>query len=662
MTAMKLGIRGKIYCGLISIVLLTGLMIAVPVRIMVERALTREALNKGTTMALTLAARSQDFILGMDFLYLKEMMDKAMQSSSDVSYSFILNRQGQVLTHTFFDGFPVVLRTINLVPEGQPSHTLFLDTGTELIYDIAVPVLVGNMRLGTVHIGLSKTRINLTINSLLWAMGLLIGCAVFIASLTGAAFANQIIQRVQKLHQASEQVLRGNLNVFAAPPLKTTCWHLMDCRKASCPAYREDRQRCWNMEGTLCPSCREVRPDSKSDACKTCHIYRAVSGDEIQALAESFDAMTRSLKHTISELEASRKAIEVSERKYRRVFESSMDMVFVADRDGRFVDINQTGKKLLGVDPGAGHPEGMALAEIFASSEEFADIQREMAQKGFVKDREFTLKTLIGNQLPALFSSSCQMDASLDGVGCEGIIKDITQRRNMEQQLLQADKLASLGQLSAGIAHEINNPLGLILGFTQLMLREETESSQKYDDLKTIEKHARNCKTIVEALLNFARKTETKKVLVDINGAIGQVITVIRHQFELAGVSVETCYDAELPEVLGDTEKLKQVVMNLVMNARQSIAGTGKIMVSTCHDAAARQITIFVADMGSGIPPHVLTRIFDPFFTTKPTGQGTGLGLSVSYGIVKEHGGEIRVESEPDKGSRFSVILPAGHD
>jgi two-component system, NtrC family, sensor kinase len=244
-------------------------------------------------------------------------------------------------------------------------------------------------------------------------------------------------------------------------------------------------------------------------------------------------------------------------------------------------------------------------------------------------------------------------------LGCEGIIKDITQRRNMEQQLLQADKLASLGQLSAGVAHEINNPLGLILGYTQLMLREEPDFSQKYEDLKTIEKHTRNCKTIVEALLNFARKTETKKVLVDVNCAVEQVITVIRHQFELSGIAVNTLYDSDLPQALGDSEKLKQVVMNLVMNARQSISGTGKLTVSTRYDKINNKIVIAVEDTGSGIPSHVVSRIFDPFFTTKPTGQGTGLGLSVSYGIVKEHGGEITVDSEPEKGSLFSVTLPA---
>jgi two-component system, NtrC family, sensor kinase len=658
MMAMKLGIRGKIYCGMISIVLLTGLMIAVPVRIMVERALSQESLNKGMSMALTLAARSQDFILGMDFLYLKEMMDKAIQSSNDVSYSFILSQQGQVLSHTFKNGFPVALRAVNPVPAGQLSSVRFLDTGKELIYDIAVPVIIGDTRLGTVHIGLSKTRISRTINSLLWTMAVLIGCSVLIASLTGAVFANQIIRRVQKLHQASEQVLKGNLNVTTTPRLKTTCWNMMDCQNTLCPAYGEDRQRCWNIEGTLCPSCGTGEYSAKSDVCGKCRIYRTVSGDEIQALAESFDAMTRSLKHTIFQLEASRKTIEISEKKYRRIFESSMDMVFVTDSQGRFLDINQTGKTILGAELITGAMDGFLLSDVFSSPFEYADIQQDLARRGFVKDREFTLKTLDGNELQALLSSSCQFDSG-EMLGCEGIIKDITQRRNMEQQLLQADKLASLGQLSAGVAHEINNPLGLILGYTQLMLREEPDTSQKYEDLKTIEKHTRNCKTIVEALLNFARKTETKKVMVDVNCAIEQVITVIRHQFELSGIAVHTRYDPELPQVLGDTEKLKQVVMNLVMNARQSISQAGQITMSTRHDSRSHKIAITVEDTGSGIPPHVITRIFDPFFTTKPTGQGTGLGLSVSYGIVKEHGGEITVDSEPEKGSLFSVVLPA---
>lgn len=658
MTMMKPGIRGKIYCGIIAVVLLTGVLIAVPVRIMVEKALLHESLNKGVSMALMLAARSQDVVLGMDFLYLKEMIDRVAQSSRDVSYAFILNQQGQVLSHTFHNGFPVALKTVNPIAKGQTSSIQYLDTGKELIYDIAVPIQIDGLPIGAVHIGLSKTKINRTIHSLLWTIGVLIGCSIVIACLAGAGFADQIIRRVLNLHRASEQIMKGDLNVVTAPALKKHCWDLMRCSNERCPAYGELQQRCWYVEGTLCPTCKEGEYAEKGDVCKTCWIYRTVSGDEIQALSESFEAMTQSLKQTISKLEDSREAIEISEKKYRRIFEGSMDMVFAANIQGAFVDVNQTGITMLEFSDKQSLLTSWRFSDIFSLPDDFVRIQQELISAGFVRDREFILKTRAGNERQALISVSCQ--GNLDGAVaiCEGIIKDVTHRRNMELQLLQADKLASLGQLSAGVAHEVNNPLGLILGFTQLMLREEPEGSQKFEDLKTIEKHTRNCKTVVEALLNFARKTETRKVHVDVNSAIDQVVMVVAHQFEVSGVEIQVQYEPLLPRVLGDAEKLKQVVMNLVMNARQAILKTGRIAISTEYDVRRRQVVIRVKDSGSGIAPQILPRIFDPFFTTKPTGQGTGLGLSVSYGIVKEHNGDIQVLSEPGKGSLFSVVLP----
>lgn len=622
MKTMKLGIRGKIYFGMISIVLLTGIMIAAPVRIMVERALSQESINKGLSIALSIASRSPDIMLGMDFFYLNVMIEKAVRSSNDISYSFILNKQEQVLSHTFKDGFPVELKTVNPVEAASSSSIRLLDTGKEFVYDIAVPVLVGDIFLGSVHVGLSKTRINHTIKQLLWMIVVLTGCSILIACLVGAVVANQFIRRIKRLHQASDQVIKGNLNVFAAQPIDKACWNIMDCRNDI--------------------------------------TYKTVSGDEIQSLAESFDAMTRSLKHTISELEKSRQSIEISEEKYRRIYESSMDMVFVTGSLGYFQDINQAGIELLKLD--SKEISRLQFSDIFSYPSQYSVVRQDIVDHGFIKDMEFTMKAMDGNEIQALLSLSCKMESSGNPGGCEGMIKDITQRRNMEQQLLQADKLASLGQLSAGVAHEINNPLGLILGYTQLMIREEPDDSQKFEDLKTIEKHARNCKTIVEALLSFARKTETKKAHVDVNLAIEQVITVIRHQFELSGIIIQTSYDPVLPRILGDAEKLKQVVMNLAMNAGQAISQAGKIDVSTRFDSTSNHIEILVEDTGSGIPAHQISRIFDPFFTTKPTGQGTGLGLSVSYGIVKEHGGEIEVRSETGKGSIFTVVLPVDND
>ncbi|OQY58203.1 MAG: PAS domain-containing sensor histidine kinase [Desulfobacteraceae bacterium 4572_88] len=228
-----------------------------------------------------------------------------------------------------------------------------------------------------------------------------------------------------------------------------------------------------------------------------------------------------------------------------------------------------------------------------------------------------------------------------------------------EKQMAQADKLASIGQLSAGVAHEINNPLGIILGYTQLLLRNESPDSERCNDLRTIEKHVRNCKSIVERLLNFSRSSKPKKEMVRVHEVIDDVLNFIKHQSNLDHIDIEKDYDPKLPPMLLDEKKIRQVLVNLFMNARHSVSSTGgSIILSTRFDAENHAAEIRIRDTGYGIEQKNLSRIFDPFFTTKPTGEGTGLGLSVSYGIIKNHGGDISVESEPGKGSAFTIMLP----
>ncbi|MFW5853787.1 MAG: sensor histidine kinase [Thermodesulfobacteriota bacterium] len=229
-----------------------------------------------------------------------------------------------------------------------------------------------------------------------------------------------------------------------------------------------------------------------------------------------------------------------------------------------------------------------------------------------------------------------------------------------EKQMAQADKLASIGQLSSGIAHEINNPLGIILGYTQLLLRSEEPESQKYEDLKTIEKHVKSCKTTVEDLLNFARSSKPKKEFFNIHETIDDVLNFVRHRSDMHGMFMERRYGPEVPRMLMDEKKIKQVLINLLMNAKHAVGETGTITVSTAYDTERDRVSVMVQDTGYGIEEKNISRIFDPFFTTKPTGEGTGLGLAVSYGIVKTHGGDLLVESEPGKGSTFTMVLPAG--
>lgn len=658
---MKFSFRGKVYTGIISIVLLSGLLMALSVRMIVAEALSTECKYRGISIALNLAARAQDPILAVDFLRMKELIDEVSDSGDDIPYAFILDQNGQTLAHTFREGFPVELKKANSVSEDENCSIRLLDTGEDLIYDVAAPVFIENRRLGTVRLGLSRTKIEQTIKDLLRMIFLLTGMTTLIAGLVGAGFADQVTKRVKKLRHASEEALSGNLDIHTAPLLKKNCWEIMSCNKKDCSAYKDRRIRCWYLAGTMCPDCVEGEYAKKIISCQNCKAYSMLSGDEIQEMTEAFDAMALTLKNNITQLKQSAETIEKSEKKYRRIFEGSIDMIFVADNHGRFIDINQAGIEMLGYNAKTDFLQSVNLSDLFVKPKHYENMLNEISSKGFIKDREYKLKTKNGCELQALFSNTAQKDETGQILRHEGIIKDITLWKDMKQQLLQADKLASLGQLSAGVAHEINNPLGLILGYTQLLMRGESKGPQLFEDLKTIEKQTRNCKIIVKALLNFARKTETQKIAININQTIKNIIAVIKHQFELDNVNLVTVLDESIQPVTGDEEKLKQVFMNLLMNAKQAISESGDITIKTFAPNHNR-VCIMVEDSGSGIPTNIINRIFDPFFTTKPTGLGTGLGLSVSYGIIKEHNGKISVQSKEGKGSSFKVELPVYRD
>lgn len=233
--------------------------------------------------------------------------------------------------------------------------------------------------------------------------------------------------------------------------------------------------------------------------------------------------------------------------------------------------------------------------------------------------------------------------------------------KKLENRRLLEDRLASLSRLSAGIAHEINNPLGLILGYTQLMLKEAEPGDQFHEDLKIVEKHAKNCKKIVEELLKFSRATETDKTPANLNNLVKEALSAVQPRLKAKKVFIIRKLDPALPLVNMDPHKIKQVFMNILINAEQAMDDAGAISVTTRHDATSQRALVLFRDRGAGIATEIIHKIFDPFFTTRPTGMGTGLGLAVSYGIIRDHDGEITVKSAPGKGSTFTVWLPLGH-
>lgn len=349
--------------------------------------------------------------------------------------------------------------------------------------------------------------------------------------------------------------------------------------------------------------------------------------------------------------------LSASEEKYRRLFEGSRDMVFICDGRGRLLDINQAGAQLLGAEDRYELLGQELLGRIHPTDNQGPLLER-LHERDFVMDLEVSLYKEGGEEAVGLLAATVRRGPAGIPERIEGILKDISSRRWMERQLLQADKLASLGQLSAGVAHEINNPLGLILGYTQLLLRDMDSEAPIAQDLRVIEKHAVHCKRIVEDLLKFSRSSGTTKTRQDLNGLLREVLAVVRSKFELERVQVVELLAPDLPTVTVDGDKMKQVFMNLLMNARQAISGPGTITVRTVLEKRRKRVLASFQDTGCGIPPEILHRIFDPFFTTKPVGVGTGLGLSVSYGIVRDHEGEIRVETSLGKGSTFTVELP----
>lgn len=240
----------------------------------------------------------------------------------------------------------------------------------------------------------------------------------------------------------------------------------------------------------------------------------------------------------------------------------------------------------------------------------------------------------------------------------EIIVKNINEKKDMEQQIAQADKLAAMGELSAGVAHEINNPLGIILGYTQLMLKERSiENSDFYEDLKVIEKHVKNCKAVVSDMLAFSRKGSVNQAIIDLNHVVNDVVKFLHNHSDFRNIEMHfDLYTLPL-NLLGNEQELRQVVINLLINACHAVDKKGSIHLKTCRNSSGDS-EIWVQDNGRGIKPENLSRIFDPFFTTKPVGQGTGLGLSVSYGIIKKHGGRIEVKSVENRGAIFKVILP----
>ncbi|MBM3794855.1 MAG: PAS domain-containing protein [Acidobacteria bacterium] len=238
------------------------------------------------------------------------------------------------------------------------------------------------------------------------------------------------------------------------------------------------------------------------------------------------------------------------------------------------------------------------------------------------------------------------------------IFDDVTERAELEQRLVQKDKLSSIGLLAAGVAHEVNTPLAVISSYAQMLTKQIAGDDPKSKLLEKIAKQTFRASEIVNSLLNFSRTSETEFEELDLNRAIRETLSLIEHQLEKSRVQVEFSPEAGLPPIKGNHGKLQQVFLNLFLNARDAMEAGGVLRIATSSSGEDGRARITVSDTGKGIAPEDLARIYDPFFTTKGAKKGTGLGLAVSYGIVREHGGKIEADSRPSEGTTFKLDFP----
>jgi signal transduction histidine kinase len=236
------------------------------------------------------------------------------------------------------------------------------------------------------------------------------------------------------------------------------------------------------------------------------------------------------------------------------------------------------------------------------------------------------------------------------------ILGDVTARVRLEEQLQHSEKMASIGLLAAGVAHEVNTPLAGISSYTQLLLGEVDDADPRAELLRKIEKQSFRAAKIINNLLNFARSGTSEFETLDVNKILLDVLSLVDHQLEGAHIKVRRELADHLPPVRGNENRLQQVFFNLVLNARDAMPKGGWLTLRTRADDDA--VVAEIGDTGDGIRKEDIKRIYDPFFTTKGIGRGTGLGLSVSYGILQEHGGAIFVDSAPGQGTTFQVALP----
>jgi len=661
-----ISLKNKIFFSTLAVILLISVAIALFTRWILISSLTSELKLRGTGIAQNIADISRGFILTEDKPELTRLVFDARLGERKylIAYVFILDEQNHILAHTFTDAFPEELHTVNRISADQLSSIELFRLGKHAIYDVAVLVKEGIYEIGTVRVGLKKEHIDTLIGKLRITF---IG---FVSAVTLLFFgisnwlSHLITRPISKLIRISDEFSRGNFDFKLDFGRETGCWEVKNCQKEDCPAFGQTDIPCWYVDETKGDMGDPIRFPKKLEKCYVCHVYKKGVRDEFRQLADSFVNMTNRIK-------ISQNKLRESEGKYRSLFTSGPNPIFVLDRETL---------EILDANPRAENTYGYMKAEL--TGRHFIDLFQSDGEKEaltFPKtddgDHTFLIYSKVrlykkGN-IPFYVNIHARPAPYQERDALIIATTDITEIIEKDTQLIQASKMTTLGEMSAGIAHEVNQPLNAIkMGseFLKMMLDQgrKIPDEDLFHVVNEVSGQVDRASEIINRLREFSRKAHFARERVNINQPIQSVLEITEKQLRLQNITIEADIEETVPAILAHNNRLEQVIFNLVTNARDAInqkQGNGDEpddrVIRIRSFIEGDRVAVAVSDTGIGIPDSAQKRIFEAFFTTKQMGEGMGLGLSITDGIVSDYGGDIDVESEEGKGTTFKLTFPS---
>jgi PAS domain S-box-containing protein len=608
-------LRTKLLIGTILIVAVLMAAVAVVVEHRQRTTIIEEVHRRGMAMAEGLAGVSAGALLLYNFTALEQNVVR-FDRETDVASAMILDRFGQVVAHSRTPGAVgstpsdvVSLRALAVAPVLQET----VGSDGEALYDIAVPILVEGDRWGTVRIALSRRRMDAEISDTRRELAALAVVALVLGGLATAIVARRITRPVRQLADGVAAIARGEL-------------------------------------------------DQRIDPGRS---------DELGRLALAFNEMAAQLRQQRTDLEVADAALhqrfaELSDLKSYtdHILRSFVNGLVTLDLDGRVVTVNLAAETLTGC--AASVLTGRPATEVFHHVPELRDLLLEtLRTRVGVPQVVLMLPRGEGRSIPVEVATTPLRGAEGQALGVVAILRDLTPVRQLEEQLRRSDRLAALGTLAAGLAHEIKNPLTSIMTFSRHVARRFDDERFRQRFQSVVPRELERINAIVDGLLRLARPARLVLAPVHLPPLVEQALELYAPQIEARRIRVRREWSVSVPPVPGDAEHLYQAILNLVANAIDAMeeeGGTLTVRVGWPQGAEGLgaafrdRLLLEVVDTGSGIKPEETADVFNPFFTTKS--GGTGLGLAIAHKIVEDHGGTVTFRSAPGQGTVFTVALP----